>query len=166
MLVLLLLDLFLKTNKRKHTKTILGGLSRAFSFFKAMTSTQKAEIQSFPLFSPMRGMKEMCQPAEHPRESAVLPLNQAKKLVSVIGTSKPRSHLAEQASCFQNAFTGLHAGATQYSNFHPLDRGVRDLEVGSSFVEPFFLSASFLQGSKTVVDILNCLTSLLLFLLA
>lgn len=66
----------------------------------------------------------MCQPAEHPRESAVLPLNQAKKLVSVIGTSKRRSHLAEQASCFQNTFTGLHAGATQYSNFHPLDRGV------------------------------------------
>lgn len=66
----------------------------------------------------------MCQPAEHLRESAVLPLNQAKKPVAVTGTSKSRSHLAEQASCFHNIFTGLHGGAMHYSNFHPLDRSM------------------------------------------
>lgn len=65
----------------------------------------------------------MCHLAEHFSEGAVLPLNHPKKPVSVAETSRARSLLTEQASCFHRTCIGRCAGTTCYSNFHSLGRG-------------------------------------------
>jgi len=50
----------------------------------------------------------MCQLAEHLKESAVLPLKQPKKPVSVIGTtSNSDTLLVEWAFCFHNTRAGF-----------------------------------------------------------
>lgn len=134
----------LSLKEKKAYEEHFRSSQQSFLILQSYDTSLKKLTQSFLLFSLMRGIKEMCQPAEH--QSAVLPLNQAKKPVSVTGTSKSRSHLAEQASCFHNIFTGLHAGAMHYGNFHPLDRGMWDLEVGSAVCWAFLHLCLILTG--------------------
>lgn len=136
-------SLKLKDPNKSMQRTFFGGTWRPT---RAMTwhHLAKAETRWFPIIALMEGVKQMYQLAEHLRERAVLPLNQPKKPVSVVGTSRARSLLAEQASCFHRTCTGRCAGTTHYSNFHSLGRGTWALE--GSFWWSLPSSSLFQQG--------------------
>lgn len=102
----------------------------------------------------------MRQLAEHLKESAVLHLQQPKKLISVIGTtSDSGSPLVEQAST--TPIAGLCAGTMHCTNAHSLGTGTSTaaLQVWFWWILPSSLHVQ--RGWKTVVEVLNCFMSLL-----